>query len=51
MMTFWFNARIFSTHPYFLAINIGQRDCLRMYDTIRELSAGLSLHAWARGGL
>jgi hypothetical protein len=22
----WLNARIFSTHPYFLAINIGQRE-------------------------
>ncbi len=32
IMTFWLNARIFSTHPYFLAINIGRRECiLKLY--------------------
>ncbi len=25
--------------------------CLQMYDTIRALSVGLSLHTWARDGL
>jgi hypothetical protein len=30
-MTFWLNARIFSTHPYFLAINIGPREYYTSY--------------------